>query len=96
MHCWYAVDISLVQIIYQLNLDKPESYLRTIFGFVGITNMQFFNVQPMDVSLDTRKAAYKKAINEVREYAKKSNWQLDEGAEEILFPVGLKPLPITA
>ncbi len=57
-------------------LDFVESYLRTIFGFVGVTDIDFFKVQPMDISIETRKAAHKKAITQVRDYAEKDNWQL--------------------
>lgn len=37
--------------------DHQEPYLRTIFGFVGITNIQFINAQPMDMGeqLQTQK-----------------------------------------
>ncbi len=55
--------------------DFVEPYLRTIFGFVGITDVAFFNVQPMDVSLDIRRSAQKSAITEVREYAASGLWR---------------------
>jgi FMN-dependent NADH-azoreductase len=71
--------------------DFVEPYLRTIFGFVGITDIHFFNAQPMDVSIDTRKAAYKKTISEVRDYVEKSNWGSDVGAPRIELPAGIKP-----
>lgn len=28
--------------------DNQEPYLRTVFGFVGITDIKFINAQPMD------------------------------------------------
>ena len=71
--------------------DFVESYLRAIFGFVGITDIQFFNVQPMDVSVDTRKAAYKKAISEVREYVENNNWEVAVNAAGVALPKGIKP-----
>jgi FMN-dependent NADH-azoreductase len=74
--------------------DFVENYLRTIFGFVGITDIHFFNVQPMDVSIETRKAAYKKAISEVRDYVENSNWGSEVGAPKIEAPEGLKPAPL--
>lgn len=46
--------------------DFLESYLRAIFGFVGITDLTFFNAQPMDVGPDLRKIAFASAIAEVR------------------------------
>jgi FMN-dependent NADH-azoreductase len=58
--------------------DFVESYLRTIFGFVGITDIRFFNAQPMDVSRDIRVAAQRVAINEVREYAASGLWRPEE------------------
>lgn len=75
--------------------DFVESYLRTIFGFVGITDIHFFNVQPMDISPATRKAAYKTAFNEVRDYVGKSNWQFEASAASIEMPEGIKPAPIS-
>ncbi|MEI7554058.1 NAD(P)H-dependent oxidoreductase [Candidatus Chlorohelix sp.] len=74
--------------------DFVESYLRTIFGFVGITDMHFFNAQPMDVSLEIRKVAYKKVIGEVRDYVEKSSWQFESGASSIDMPEGIKPAPL--
>lgn len=77
-----------------LAYDFIEPYLRTIFGFVGITDIHFFNVQPMDISIETRKAAYKKAISEVRDYVENSNWGSEVGAPKIEIPEGLKPSPL--
>jgi len=74
--------------------DFVESYLRTIFGFVGITDMRFFNVQPMDVSGETRKAAQKAAISEVRDYVESGSWRPDSGESEIELPAGVKPAPL--
>ncbi|NWJ48655.1 MAG: NAD(P)H-dependent oxidoreductase [Chloroflexi bacterium] len=74
--------------------DFVESYLRTIFGFVGITDMHFFNAQPMDVSLDIRKAAYKKVIGEVRDYVAQSSWQFEAAAAILAMPEGIKPAPL--
>ena len=58
--------------------DFVETYLRTIFGFVGITDIRFFNAQPMDVSRDIRMAAQRAAISEVREYAASGLWRPEE------------------
>ena len=68
------------------SFDFVESYLRTIFGFVGITDIDFFKIQPMDISLETRKAAQKKAITEVRHYVGKDNWQLDISSARVAMP----------
>lgn len=80
---------------YMQSFDFVENYLRTIFGFVGITDIHFFNVQPMDVSIDLRKAAHKKAIGEVRDYVEKSNWRVEVSAPAGEMPKGLKPAPLT-
>jgi FMN-dependent NADH-azoreductase len=61
--------------------DFVEPYLRTIFGFVGITDVTFFNAQPMDVSLDIRRAAQKSAIRDVREYAASGLWRPEREPE---------------
>ena len=58
--------------------DFVESYLRTILGFVGITDIQFFFAQPMDITRDLRMAAARKAITEVRAYASSGLWRPDE------------------
>jgi len=41
--------------------DAQESYLRQIFGFVGITDLQCVNAQPMDLTPDTRASALEDA-----------------------------------
>lgn len=74
--------------------DFVENYLRTIFGFCGITDVHFFNVQPMDVSMDIRKAAQKKAIAEVRDYVANSNWKVEVAAAKVELPEGIKPAPL--
>ncbi len=72
--------------------DFVESYLRTIFNFVGITDISFINAQPMDISLDIRKSAALKAIAEGREMVNNIIWEVEE---PIIAPiVGNKPAPI--
>ncbi len=74
--------------------DFVESYLRSIFGFVGITDIDFFNVQPMDVSIDTRKAAQRTAIHDVRDYVAAGRWR-PLGDETVLsVPADVKPAPL--
>lgn len=80
--------------VYLQAFDFVESYLRAIFGFVGITDIQFFNAQPMDISLETRKAAFKKSIGEVRDFAGNSNWQLETNETNLEIPEGLKLAPL--
>jgi FMN-dependent NADH-azoreductase len=45
--------------------DFQEPYLRAIFGLVGITNIQFINLQPMDISKEIREAKIAEALNSV-------------------------------
>lgn len=71
--------------------DFVENYLRTIFGFVGITDITFFNAQPMDVSMDARKAAIKKTMREVRQFVHDSHWELQVESPIIEMAKDLKP-----
>lgn len=41
--------------------DFQEPYLRAIFGFVGVTDVQFVHAQPVDMGPDPRAAALKAA-----------------------------------
>ena len=47
--------------------DHQEPYLRTVFGFVGLANMQFVVAQPMDAGAqDLRQRRLGDAINQAR------------------------------
>jgi len=71
--------------------DFVENYLRTIFGFVGLTDIHFFNVQPMDISLEARHAAHKAAIADVRAFVANNNWGSKIDVNAAQQPEGLKP-----
>lgn len=71
--------------------DFVETYLRTIFGFVGITDMRFFNAQPMDISSETRSAAFKKTISDVRAYVASGAWESRDVTGLADLPTDLKP-----
>jgi len=58
--------------------DFQEPYLRAIFGFVGITDMQFINAQPMDVTRELREIAVATAIEKARMLAANSEWDVKE------------------
>lgn len=73
------------------SLDFVEPYLRTIFNFVGITDLTFINSQPMDISLDARKAAILKSIGEARDMVRTNQWAVQEPIE---FPLEAKPAPL--
>lgn len=49
--------------------DFHEPYLRTIFGFVGITDITFIKAEPMDMGLETQKKKIKEAQNIARQLA---------------------------
>jgi FMN-dependent NADH-azoreductase len=46
--------------------DFQESYLRSIFGFVGITDISFIHAQPMDFAPEITEAGLEKAKSEAR------------------------------
>jgi FMN-dependent NADH-azoreductase len=74
--------------------DFVEPYLRTIFGFCGITDVRFFNVEPMDITPELRKAAYASAIREVHEFVDGNAWDTLAEPLEAVLPDGLKPAPL--
>ncbi len=49
--------------------DFQESYLRTIFGFIGVTDVSFVNAQPMDIPA-LRDAALAAATAQARDLAR--------------------------
>jgi chitinase len=49
--------------------DMQEPYLRAIFGFVGITDIEFVNLQPMDMDQDAREDAIRAGIDTARHLA---------------------------
>ena len=79
---------------YMKSFDFLETYLQTIFGFVGITDIHFINAQPMDVSAETRKAAYRAAFADVRAYMSHEAEGTDHAPAAVELPVGLKPAPL--
>ena len=76
------------------SLDFVEPYLRTIFNFVGITDIHFINAQPMDISPAARRDALLKAIDEARTIVASKNWDSHESMESVEFPEGVKPAPL--
>jgi FMN-dependent NADH-azoreductase len=47
--------------------DFQEPYLRAIFGLIGVTDVEFINAQPMDVTPELREAAISAAIAAARD-----------------------------
>ena len=72
-------------------LDFVETYLRSILGFVGITDVKFFNVQPMDISPDARKAALRTAVAEVRSWVADGAWDAAPAEAPPELPRDVKP-----
>lgn len=58
-------------------LDHMQTYLRAIFGFVGIGDLQFFNVQPCDVTVEMRNEAAKAAIVDVKAWVAAGAWSAE-------------------
>lgn len=77
-------------------LDFVEPYLRAIFNFVGITDMHFINAQPTDITPEMRKAAIKKAFQEVTELVADTHWDEHVDHEQVDFPKGVKPKPLNS
>ena len=72
-------------------LDFVESYLRSIFGFVGITDMTFFNVQPMDITAEMRRTASRSAIAEMRAWVASGGLDAPVDAPVDPLPEGVNP-----
>jgi FMN-dependent NADH-azoreductase len=73
--------------------DLLEPYLRTIFGFVGITDICFVNVQPMDVSHELRQSALAAGMAEARHLATAGQWEVEQ-RPDTENPPRLKPAPL--
>lgn len=71
--------------------DFLESYLRAIFGFVGIADQTFFNAQPMDVTPELRRAAFAAVIADVRAWVAHDEWGVTEQLLTTPIPAEAKP-----
>lgn len=71
--------------------DFLETYLRAIFGFVGVADLTFFNVQPMDISGDLRRTAHRRAISHVRSWVRGGAWDGESDTTVEQLPADLKP-----
>jgi FMN-dependent NADH-azoreductase len=60
--------------------DFLEPYLRAIFGFVGIADLQFINAHGMDISPAARRAALLSAMAEARALVTNDTWPADSTA----------------
>jgi FMN-dependent NADH-azoreductase len=78
-----------------MQFDFLESYLRAIFGFVGIADLTFFNVQPTDITADLRRAAMQAATREVRSWVQEGAWDGSPNVSAEELPADLKPPVLT-
>ena len=76
--------------------DFQEPYLRSIFGFIGVYDIEFINAQPMDITPDLRVAATAAAIARGNELIDGMGGATDNSAITLPNPAGLKPQPIEA
>ena len=73
--------------------DFQEPYLRAIFGWIGIYDIEFVNAQPMDISPEMRQAAVQQGVADAKALSVVCDWfSTREGEEEDL--TGLKPQPM--
>jgi FMN-dependent NADH-azoreductase len=73
--------------------DFQESYLRAIFGWIGICDIEFINAQPMDITPQIRQKAIEQAIEDARLLANTIDWTTthENQAQDL---TGLKPKPL--
>ncbi len=71
-------------------LDFQEPYLRAIFGFVGITDIQFINAQPMDITPGLREIAIAAALQRAGDCAAHSEWSANGAGDALEMAAVLK------
>jgi FMN-dependent NADH-azoreductase len=73
-----------------------ESYLRAIFGFVGLTDIHVFHANGMDMGPDLKKAGQRSAIADARAFASSGAWRRSVGiqvpAEDVASPAAVRVL----
>jgi len=60
---------------YMAPYNFVESYLRAIFGFVGLTDIHVFHANGMDMGPDLKKAGQRSAIADARAFAYSGAWR---------------------
>src|SRR4051812_25340461 len=76
--------------------DFQEPYLRAIFGFIGVTEIDFINAQPMDISPALRETALAAAVDQARKVVASTDWSAPAAVEFTDHPAELKPRPLEA
>lgn len=79
---------------YMNSYDFQEPYLRAIFGFIGVVDIEFINAQPMDVTPELREQAVWAAMEQARMLAGRRDWAAVTAERLRANPIGLKPQPI--
>lgn len=74
--------------------DFQEPYLRAIFGFIGIEEIEFVNAQPMDITLELREKAMAKAVQRAKELAQWAATETSDAGAAHPSPAELKPEPL--
>jgi FMN-dependent NADH-azoreductase len=73
--------------------DFQEPYLRAIFGWMGIVDVEFINAQPMDITPEIRQAAVAQGIKDAKALSLVCDW-FETRQVEPQDMTGLKPKPI--
>jgi len=76
--------------------DYQEPYLRAIFGFIGVTDIDFITAQPMDITAEIREQAIGVSIDRAKMLASRPDWASVTADRLRVNPLGLKPQPILA
>ena len=76
------------------SFDFLEPYLRAIFGFVGIADIDVIHAQPMDITPAVRRAALLKAYDEARAIAADPRWARRLLAETVQLAAAATPAPV--
>jgi FMN-dependent NADH-azoreductase len=74
--------------------DFQEPYLRAIFGFIGIEEIEFVNAQPMDITPEIREKAITEAVQRAEELARWAATDITGGGGAHPSPAELKPEPL--
>lgn len=74
--------------------DFQEPYLRAIFGFIGITDIEFVNAQLMDITPELREAAIADALQRADDLASWAASATEDAEPAIPSPPDLKPEPL--
>ena len=73
-------DYSAGGYMHAYNFHEP--YLRAIFGFVGINDIEFISAQPMDVTPELREMAISAAVAEATVLAASPKWSASPAMTE--------------